>query len=103
MLPAHLFLILLILACPAFVVLHAISLIVPLYVLLLSVGLGMLYLRLRPGRGLVFEEVFGLLVILIGAACSIIGFALSPLPVQLLATIALVILSGRYQVDVKAG
>ncbi|HEY9665039.1 MAG TPA: hypothetical protein V6C65_41895 [Allocoleopsis sp.] len=90
-------------ACPVFVVLHAISLVVPVYALLLAVGLGMLYLRLRPARGLLFEEVFGLLAVLIGAACSIVGFALSPLPVQLLATIALVVFSRRYQVNVKAG
>lgn len=99
MLPAHWFLMMLLLACPVYVVLHAISLIVPLYLLLLTIGLGMLYLLMGQPGSMRFEEVFSLLAVLIGIACAIAGFAMAPLLVQVLGTIALVVLSRRYQID----
>jgi hypothetical protein len=99
--PAHLFVVILVLACPIYVVLHAMSLVIPLYLLLLAFGLGLMYLLLRPSKGLLFDEVFSLLTLFGGVACLVVGFALSPLLVQVLAAIALVILGKRYQIDAE--
>jgi len=102
MFPALLFPVLLALFCPIYVVLHAVLLIVPLYLLLLVIGIGLLWLLIRSSEGLLLEEVFSLSLILIAVVCSIAGLALAPLPIQLFAAIALLLLGRRYPLSTES-
>lgn len=100
---AHLFFVVLVLTCPVFAALHAMSLVVPVYLILLATGAGLLYLLINLSEGLLFEEVISLVTMFGGFACLVAGFALAPLPIQLLATIALCFFGKRYQAKINLG
>lgn len=88
---------LLILAAPIYAVLHALTFALPLYLLLLSVGIGLLSVVLQADLKL--EEAFLVSAIFIGGCCTIAGLAIAPLLVQAIAAIALFTVWGRYQVE----
>ncbi|MBD2091932.1 hypothetical protein H6F67_18975 [Microcoleus sp. FACHB-1515] len=85
---------LLILAAPIYAVLHALTFALPLYVLLLSVGIGLLSVGLQADLKL--EEAFLVSAIFIGVCCTIAGLAML---VHIVAAIALFTVWGRYQVE----
>lgn len=97
MLPAKVVLVLLILAAPIYAVLHALTFALPLYLLLLSAGISLLYVGLQADVKL--EEVFLVSAIFIGGCCTIAGLAIAPLLVQIGVAIALFTCWGRYQVE----
>lgn len=97
MLPAKIVFALLILAAPIYAVLHALTFALPLYLLLLSAGVGLLYVGLQAD--LKREEAFLVSAIFVGICCTIAGLAIAPLLVQIAAAIALFTVWGRYQVE----
>jgi uncharacterized membrane protein len=105
MLPAYWLLVLFVLAGPVYAVLHAVSLVVPFYLVLLTIGLGTLFGLLRRSERPQFEleEIFTLLTVLLSVASAIVGFALAPLPIQIVVTIALIALWERYPANSRCG
>jgi hypothetical protein len=101
--PLYLCFILALLAGPVYVILHAITLVIPLYLLLLFAGIVSLWFPVWMTRNSKVDEVFSLVALMVGIACCVVGFAMSPLYLQILAAIALLILSRRYDADAKVG
>lgn len=97
MLPARVVSVLLILAAPIYAVLHALTFALPLYLLLLSMGSGLLYVCLRSNPNL--EEAFLVSAGCIGVCCTIAGLAIAPLLVQMGVAISLFTVWGRYQLE----
>ena len=97
--PLYLGLLLVLLAGPFYVILHAVSLVVPLYLLLLVVGVACLFFVFGIATRSPLDEVFSLVALLVGIACAVIGFAQAPLAVQLLGAIALLVSQQRYRIN----
>jgi hypothetical protein len=91
----YLSLILMVLAGPIYALLRALSLVLPLYMVLLVVGIVNLIFLLKGSQCSPIDEVFSLVALVIGTICMILGFAFAPLPVQLAGAIAALFVINR--------
>ncbi|MDX2098675.1 MAG: hypothetical protein SFW36_12940 [Leptolyngbyaceae cyanobacterium bins.59] len=97
---AYLFVLTLILGSPLYILIRAICLVLPGYVVLLGVGfVGMGLFWWNP-RNLFSDSIIGLLPFLLGGVVSLLGFAFAPLWVQLGITAGLLGLQRLYFRDV---